>query len=313
MLTHSECKWNADNTLQSCQSINRLINALDYYSENRDNLKKRKVFNKHLLEDYAHLIAEHDKDLYAINNALTACSIATCSFSSRHHRINNEQVEETKDGKLRFYSETMDSLHYHLLHLFDTGMRSINEYKENDDNNEKNENDRFYDEKFAQMIERVNGKRTSSQLFDRFEISNKFNLSNDNDEKNTNTTFSDELIAYLLTTDANKEYALFLKIFLKEQEFDSDAVKADIDLLRANIFKQVKNEKIIASIKHFIAIIKSQSNLFSIGYRFYYWPKYKKMEKLFANTYNINDQSGYKICELYVAAKYANFKEEILN
>merc|ERR1712228_668271 len=249
MLTHSECKWNADNTLQSCQSINRLINALDYYSENRDNLKKRKVFNKHLLEDYAHLIAEHDKDLYAINNALTACSIATCSFSSRHHRINNEQVEETKDGKLRFYSETMDSLHYHLLHLFDTGMRSINEYKENDDNNEKNENDRFYDEKFAQMIERVNGKRSNTQKFERFEVSkNKFNLVQNEDQ---NKTFCDEMIAYLWSIGVDSIYTFALSQFLKKEQFDSDAVKADIDLLRANIFKQVKNEKIIASIKHF--------------------------------------------------------------
>merc|ERR1712228_684307 len=266
-----------------------------------------------LLEDYAHLIAEHDDDLYAINNALTACSIATCSFSSRHHRINNEQVEETKDGKLRFYAETMDSLHFHLLHLFDTGMRSINVELEQNNIKQQTNNKRFYDAKFARLVDRIHGTKTSTQLFDRFKVSNKFNLSKDNDEKNTNTTFSDELIGYLLTTDANKEYALFLKIFLKEQEFDSDAVKADIDLLRANIFKQVKNEKIIASIKHFIAIIKSQSKLFSVGYRFYYWPKYKKMEKLYANTYNINDHSGYKICELYVAAKYANFKEEILN
>merc|ERR1712228_456167 len=199
------------------------------------------------------------------------------------------------------------------LHLFDTGMRSINDEMEQSNIKQQTSDKRYYDAKFAQMVDRVNGTKTNTQKFERFEVSNKFALSKDNDEKNTNTTFCDELIAYLLTTDADKEYALFLQIFLKEQEFDSDAVKADIDLLRANIFKQVKNEKIIASIKHFIAIIKSQSKLFSIGYRFYYWPKYKKMEKLYANTYNINDHSGYKICELYVAAKYANFKEEILN
>merc|ERR1712228_593317 len=180
------CKWNADDPLQSCQSIKRLIDALNLYSKNRDNLEDLNVFSKQLLEDYAHLIAEHDKDLFAINNALTACSIATCSFSSRHHRINNEQVEETKDGKLRFYAETMDSLHYHLLHLFETGMRSINEYKDEDDNDEKNENDRFYDAKFAQMIERVNGKRSNTQKFERFEVSkNKFNLVQNEDQNKT--------------------------------------------------------------------------------------------------------------------------------
>merc|ERR1712228_54149 len=285
MLTHSECKWNADNTLQSCQSINRLINALDYYSENRDNLKKRKVFNKHLLEDYAHLIAEHDDDLYAINNALTACSIATCSFSSRHHRINNEQVEETKDGKLRFYAETMDSLHFHLLHLFDTGMRSKDEYKDEDDNDEKNENDRFYDAKFAQMIERGNGKRFHTQKFERFHVSNKFNLVQNN-ANDSNTTFLEELMKNMLQSGIS---VFNFEAFVIEQEFDTDSVQMDIELNKANIFKQIKNEKAMECIKKFIKTIKSQKRTFSIGHRFYYWPKYKKMKTLQSTCYNIND------------------------
>merc|ERR1712228_649656 len=270
--------------------------------------------NKQLLEDYAHLIAEHDKDLYAINNALTACSIATCSFSSRHHRINNEQVEEIKDGKLRFYAETMDSLHYHLLHLFDTGMRSINEYKDENDNDEKNENDRFYDAKFAQMIERVNGKRSHTQKFERFRVSkNKFNLVEIEDQ---NKTFLDEMIAYLWTVGVDSTDTFILSQFLKKEQFDTDSVQMDIDLNKANIFKQIKNEKAMECIKKFIKTIKSQKRTFSIGHRFYYWPKYKKMKtlpmiRLVAS--HINDHGGYEVSELYVDRKYENYKEEIMN
>merc|ERR1712228_777027 len=123
----------------------------------------------------------------------------------------------------------MDSAHYHLLHLFDCGMR-CSKITNDDEIKQQTNNKRYYDAKFSQMVDRINGTKTNTQLFDRFKVSDKFNLSNDNDEINTKTTFSDELIAYLLTTDANKEYALFLKIFLKEQEFDSDATKMDIEL-----------------------------------------------------------------------------------
>merc|ERR1712228_1047072 len=146
-------------------------------------------------------------------------------------------------------------------------------------------------------------------------VSNKFALNNDNDEKNTNTTFSDELIAYLLTTDANKEYALFLNIYLNEQEFDSDALKMDI-ASKANIDKQIKNKKIMDSIKHFIAITKAQSNTFAIGYRFYYWQKYKEFKTLPIKEtvdWNINNHGGYDVCDLFVVRKYENFKEEIMS
>merc|ERR1712228_921646 len=162
---------------------------------------------------------------------------------------------------------------------FDVGMRSVIIDNDND-SDQKNANDRFYDAKFAQMIERVNGKRSNTQKFERFEVSkNKFNLVQNEDQ---NKTFCDEMIAYLWSIGVDSIYTFALLQFLKKEQFDSDAVKADIDLLRANIFKQVKNEKIIASIKHFIAVIKSQSKLFSIGYRFYYWPEYKKMENVWS-------------------------------
>ncbi len=61
-------------------------------------------------------------------------------------------------------------------------------------------------------------------------------------------------------------------------------------------------------------------NMFSIGYRFYYWEYYKKdninelMEKDGINHggHNINNHNGYKISELFVIKKYKNIKNEIL-
>ena len=57
-----------------------------------------------------------------------------------------------------------------------------------------------------------------------------------------------------------------------------------------------------------------RSTSFSIGYQFYYWPKYKDMDDIGYNRIdNINDHSGYKVSELYIPQKYETFKEEISN
>ena len=60
------------------------------------------------------------------------------------------------------------------------------------------------------------------------------------------------------------------------------------------------------------------STAFSIGFRFYYWPKYKDMEVLQTNLgvqgiLNDLDHSGYKPKDLYIYKKYQSLKEEILN
>merc|ERR1712228_723335 len=53
-----------------------------------------------------------------------------------------------------------------------------------------------------------------------------------------------------------------------------------------------------------------------MGYRFYYWQKYKEFKTLpieETDDSNINDHGGYDVCELFVVRKYENFKEEIMS
>merc|ERR1712228_112101 len=52
-----------------------------------------------------------------------------------------------------------------------------------------------------------------------------------------------------------------------------------------------------------------------VGYRWYYWRKYKKMKQLPTNETadeNINDHSGYNVDDLFVKQKYENFKIEMM-
>eukprot|EP01083_Nonionella_stella_P227964 808312_1 len=71
-----------------------------------------------------------------------------------------------------------------------------------------------------------------------------------------------------------------------------------------------------AIIEFFDSLLVSDRSFgcFSIGYRFYYW-KYYQNPTLQDEEYvhNKNHHSGYKPHELYVASKYPNIKDEVLN
>ena len=53
-----------------------------------------------------------------------------------------------------------------------------------------------------------------------------------------------------------------------------------------------------------------QTNTFSVGMRFYYWPYYQKKEKLKDTDH---DHGGYKVFELCIKQKYGSLKEECAN
>merc|ERR1712228_591863 len=252
-------------------------------------------------DDWTHILFKHEAHLHQIQQTLienSPCSVEKCNFMHRHHQ--NKEIKEYAqfDTISSVYAQVLDAAHFHLFHLFDVGMRSVIIDNDND-SDQKNANDRFYDAKFAQMIERVNGKRSHTQKFERFRVSkNKFNLVEIEDQ---NKTFLDEMIAYLWTVGVDSTDTFILSQFLKKEQFDTDSVQMDIELNKANIFKQIKNEKAMECIKKFIKTIKSQKRTFSIGHRFYYWPKYKKMKKLEKEwKTNINDHGGYAVSELYV-------------
>merc|ERR1712228_728046 len=165
----------------------------------------------------------------------------------------------------------------------------------------------------------VNAQNGSSQYFDaafaRFK-STKFSLNTAmNDANESNLCFLDEMNKYLAFKGVDEKYLMLLNNLINKEEFDSDSVKNDIAMSKANLCKAIKNEKMIKLMEQYIAFIDLQSNTFSVGYRWYYWKKYKAMKQLPTNetmSSNINDHSGYNVEDLFVKQKYKNFKIEMM-
>lgn len=151
------------NPIIHCDPVKRLLLLLEMHShlDIIGNQKHQNQFMAHMngvysefLDDYIHLISEHEHHLELINSSLEACDITKCVYTSRRHRQlqikqdhmnpyldlnlmddiedfapDKNQAFEREDNSLKFYVSTIDSLHFYLHHLFDINLRTRNALK----------------------------------------------------------------------------------------------------------------------------------------------------------------------------------------
>eukprot|EP01084_Bolivina_argentea_P278820 476507_1 len=78
------------------------------------------------------------------------CDILKCLFVTRHH---NDKQAEIDDDVVHFYAQSMDSLHFYLLHLYQCGLRTEkpNEDGSNDIKNDDIDNVKNFDKEFSRI------------------------------------------------------------------------------------------------------------------------------------------------------------------
>ena len=133
-----------------------------------------------------------------------------------------------------------------------------------------------------------------------------------------------------------------LKEFIDLEQFDTESVSLDVmdnddNAKNGNVSKVIENQQCIATIHKFIAgslgilyvclsclffkcrpiaichvfftNCQGSTSSFSIGYRFYYWERYKHRKTA---EHKHLDHCQHDVHELYIPRKYKTFKEEIL-
>eukprot|EP01084_Bolivina_argentea_P271770 462515_1 len=332
----NECKCDSKrgNLIDNCFKLKRILSVLNYYSSlDMTNTNQQEIFSNvitetysDLLNDYIHLINEHNNDLHEIQLELISkkqyveCDITNCNLTTRHNcRRYSQKIYEIKnanilDRSFNFYVETMDGLHFYIFHLFDCGLRILHdEYATNEEIN-----DQYLDASFCQMNKIISQKKSITKSFDRFETDkNKFTIAVENSNQpkiGDDTTFLDEIYNSLLNDNVDDDHVNKLRALISAEQYDSDTINEDIEHI-GNISNYINHKQCIDSIKHFIQTTKIRSSSFSIGLRFYYWNFYETIqdvpEKEIAN--NVNDHNGYNISQLFIKQKYSSFKEEISN
>eukprot|EP01083_Nonionella_stella_P154321 497117_1 len=339
-----ECNVNASDS-SKCISMKRLAVALKHYStlnimENSDD---QEVFRRFMLEtyhevidDYIHFQKYHGNELEQICDDLinihkfVECDIERCVFTSRHYQ--NDRMDQTEmqhmhvlDSHLNFYKDLMDTLHFHLFHCFDTGLRCKKDSGDAKQDLEAAKDCDHFDVAFARMHKAISERQHTTASFARFSTKNtKYNIvmgNEKNDIMDNEDTFPDYLFKHLIAANVDTFDIVQFVSFVKDNEYDTESIEHDHGIKPSgNIATNINSKRCIQQYDQFCTDLKISASSFSIGLRYYYWPNmltYRDPNMLtFGNHFiyaHINDHSGYNINDLYIEQKYNSFKDEIRN
>eukprot|EP01084_Bolivina_argentea_P197919 339063_1 len=219
--------FNKENIISNCSYLQRIRVALNHYErfcgnnslnqsiDGKESFSRFCMESYHsLLDDYIHLITQHDDDLLKISNELqneygmkVNCSVDTCDKLRRHYgrrkqtKQFNDELECKHDGKIDFYCGYFDQIHHFLFHLFDIGIRS-NHQQITESKNDTNDgiNMDCHDKIFALTTDVVKSKSKKYDI-DRYnQTNNKFNIKINNLQNSSvakNGTCLDEIYSFV--------------------------------------------------------------------------------------------------------------------
>ena len=287
---------NDSDIIEGCDALKRLITALKYYSkfdliknQNDQNIFSDFIFNIYgnLINDYIHLIDHHSNQIQQISELLEKdgnlfkCDFKTCKYTTRHYKRDHIQNDNDHDDKkqnqndklLNFYVTTIDSLHFYLLHLFDSGMRikrPKNEKKQQEEEMEEERHDsEKFDIEFSKMCQQIKQRRSIRKSFDRFKSDQKFTISTSKQQTSTSTFILDDLFKHLSSIKTVSEASVSrLFKYIKDHQYDTESVEIDVNAKSDGyIANHLKNEEIMKEIMNFFKTLKSMYGRFGICLR----------------------------------------------
>jgi len=342
---NGECE---DQDFRACLSMQRLLVALKYYStlnilDSEDDLRRFQHFvfkvytNNNFVDDYVHLSMKHEHQLEEIQTHFVQqhmqneCDLSKCVYTARHQLLANQantKLALQLDSRLRHFQTMFDELHFYVLHLFEVGLRLTNKEKagshveaDDDAKNDDNAKPAHFDADFARTNRVLSARHDLASSFERFSPGNdgRYDLMVAGNEKangNDDATYLDNLYRNLKAKGVENESILKLQQVIKDHEYDTESLDTDFedDMKSANIQLYTDDEECSKVIQNELQLSRASSSSFAVGFRFYYWPKFKTLDDLpaeYESRFNQNDHGGYKVRELYVEKKYGSFKEEI--
>ena len=206
------------------------------------------------------------------------CNLKDCDYANRHFRVkDNDKSTSTPttlddlDPKVAVFSDIMDSLHYYLFHLFDTGFRSTPRVPEANTAQEKqgSKYKESYDPELARIRKMISSKRGATDRFNRIS-SSKFIIeasSQHTSEIETDgTTYLDTVFEQLPNMKISDDAIMKLYHYLQQQVFDTEAVDLDLSLKDGNIVVHMENHRHCIDALHWIFSVARRMFPFCIAY-----------------------------------------------
>ena len=168
----------------------------------------------------------------------------------------------------------MDSLHFYIYHLEESGLRYAIEKEDSDDDlgddSKKEEMHEYFDINFSRLIKQNKRTRDAVNRFSRL-YDNKFNISVDNkdidnhydcdDDKEDTETYLDALYSHLNNKSIKDSIIWTLKKIIICEEYDTESLDIDIEIFKncgtSNIALELKNDHVVNEIVEYFQTSKS--------------------------------------------------------
>ena len=148
------------------------------------------------------------------------------------------------------------------------------------------------------------------------------------DAIDTAASFQEEIVNEVRGTVLSHDDVQDFYEFIEAEQFDTDGLRDDLrdhrDSVIMELFgvRETKNGKALKWVlRKLMFEDKQRANLYSSGFRYFYWRQYEQREDewnvMFTDPQGgepwVEGNRGYKLCDFYVAPKWANLKEEAMN
>eukprot|EP01083_Nonionella_stella_P234881 826463_1 len=272
-----------------CEAIQRIWSVLTHYEQAHnqtdggkyDQLIQYCEAQESLLNDWIHIVSEHENDLKTIVTAHEhePHNIEHCPFAQRHYFEEHKlDVEQT----FLFYRNLLDTIHCHIYHTVDIAQMVT-----------KDAVSKGFDTNGLVLDVDHDGESEREKL--------KYNLKlNKKQPKQDEDGVMDGVASIIEQQEIAHEDKRSVLSLLVNEEYDTEAMTCDVaDQTQSNIAK--KSSDCFDALKDHVLMAKSHAYTFCVGYRFHYehWSQQKEVTTPQNELHTIR-------------SKYGSLKEEIL-
>eukprot|EP00485_Elphidium_margaritaceum_P003644 CAMPEP_0202700832 /NCGR_PEP_ID=MMETSP1385-20130828/13987_1 /ASSEMBLY_ACC=CAM_ASM_000861 /TAXON_ID=933848 /ORGANISM="Elphidium margaritaceum" /LENGTH=433 /DNA_ID=CAMNT_0049358109 /DNA_START=138 /DNA_END=1436 /DNA_ORIENTATION=- len=320
---HATCSYNSDansDNFTDCECLHRLIFALQFYqstgvTQYKTDAKTDRIVEfvhtryktQRMLDDFFHVSLMHSASLEQVQKYVQQqlgmkkrCDATQCLLLARHQRdrsMDRDHGTRVQDEAWIFVRDTFDNIHAYIFHTFDVGLRTkqndlqriIQRYYEQQKHGTLQLQDMDggtgFDAAFKQIKHLLHQTTCKLKPFDRFK-STKFRIDGRRVEQQRGVSWRDGMFERLTQQKPAMSFVRLahLEMFLEHQEFDSDAIMADVDEYLYDEKTKRKSRKTsnlaalfgtdlngLQVVCDYVKECSLNDKAFSTGFVFYYW------------------------------------------
>eukprot|EP01084_Bolivina_argentea_P077489 140546_1 len=297
-----------NDTIYNCGFLERLLSINKRLDEQTITEEDLNTIN----HDFVHLLRKHDDDdsfEFIYEKVGGFCSSRNCSVIMRSYR--DRFCNETTTT-ITYKQQLLDTVHCYYRHTYDIGYRLNKVERSRINQVDVHSENVLFNKKLSEIMQIIRSKHEANTVLrneNRYTAQNINKFVTNFENKDDDFTLIDRLNEIIIQHEMEFTFVTNLSLFLKANDFDTDAVEYDLyDAENSNISNYVNNEQDfeIIAIRFRQQKTLEQQQIVVDMYDFGVQWIYEESQKQIMRKYETN-------CVAIGFSKYSSFKEELIS